>query len=498
MIVGIDLGTTFSAVAYVDKSGNAQIIPNRDGQRTTPSVILFEGKDPVVGEAAKSNAIIDPMNVVQFIKRNMGNKNYRFDTDQGPDYGAEELSAIILKRLKEDAESFLGTQVDKAVITVPAYFDDAQRKSTMDAGRIAGLEVVAILNEPTAAALAYGIDKTEKQCIMVYDLGGGTFDVTIMELSEKDIRIKATNGDRNLGGFDVDNAIMMHVSDYALDQVGIDLMDDENVMQDLRLKAENLKKTLSSRDKASISLIAQGKPIKVEITREELRDIIKENFLNRTVDIMDMAREDAGITWSEIDKILLVGGSSRMPLVRDTIREVTGIEPSAEINPDEAVALGAAYYAANLNATAQSNPVSKRIIDVNSHSLGVITHDDNGKPSNTIILSRNQPIPAVEEQIFYTSQENQTEIYLQVTEGEDEDVDYVKIIGTSKLRLKPHPAGAQIRISISYDRDGIVHVKVFDLEDNRDLGEMDIERKSNLSREEIESSISKLDLLTID
>ena len=498
MIVGIDLGTTFSAIAYVDKNGTAQIIPNREGQRTTPSVILFEGNDPVVGESAKNNAIIDPLNVVQFVKRNMGNKNYRFDTDQGTDYGAEELSAMILKRLKEDAEDFLGSKIDQAVITVPAYFDDAQRKSTMDAGKIAGLEVAAIINEPTAAALAYGIDKNEKQCIMVYDLGGGTFDVTIMELTANDIVIRATNGDRNLGGFDVDNEIMMHVSKYASEQYGIDLMEDENIMQDLRIKAESLKKTLSSRDKSSISLIAQGKPIKVEITRNELRDIIKEKFLDRTVDIMDMAREDAAITWDRIDKILLVGGSSRMPLVRDTIREVTGIEPSAEINPDEAVAQGAAYYAATLAKTSSSMPVTKRIIDVNSHSLGIITHDEYDNPSNTIVLRRNQPIPAVDEQIFYTSQENQTEIYLQVTEGEDEDVDYIKIIGTSKLRLQPHPAGSQIKISISYDRDGIVHVKVYDIEDNRDLGEMDIERKSNLSREEIEQSKGKLDRITID
>ncbi len=498
MIVGIDLGTTFSAIAYVDKNGTAQIIPNREGQRTTPSVILFEGNDPVVGETAKNNAIIDPLNAVQFVKRNMGNKNYRFDTDQGVDYGAEELSAMLLKRLKEDAEDFLGTKVDQAVITVPAYFDDAQRKSTMDAGKIAGLDVAAIINEPTAAALAYGIDKNEKQCIMVYDLGGGTFDVTIMELSANDIVIRATNGDRNLGGFDVDNGIMMYVCSIVSEQYGIDLLDDDNVMQDLRIKAENLKKALSSRDKSSISLIAQGKPIKIEISRNELRDIIKEKFLDRTVDIMDMAREDAGITWDRIDKILLVGGSSRMPLVRETIKEVTGIEPSAEINPDEAVALGAAYYAVTLNTASSSMPATKRITDVNSHSLGVITHDEYDNPSNTIILSRNRPIPAVDEQIFYTSQENQTEILLQVTEGEDEDVDYVKIIGTSKLRLQPHQAGAPIKISISYDRDGIVHVKVYDLEDNRDLGEMDIERVSNLSRDEIENGINKLDKITID
>lgn len=498
MVVGIDLGTTNSAIAYVDQNGTAQIIPNREGQRTTPSVILFDGDTPVVGETAKSSAIVDPFNVVQFVKRNIGNENYRFDSDNGDDFGAEELSAIILKRLKEDAEDFLGETVTQAVITVPAYFDDAQRKATIDAGKIAGLEVLAIINEPTAAALAYGIEKSENQRIMVYDLGGGTFDVTIMEISGNDIVINATSGDRNLGGFDVDNAIMMYVSDYASEQMGIDLMDDDNAMQDLRIKAENIKKTLSSRERASLSMMAMGKPIKLEITRDELHRMIKEKFLDRTADIMDMAREDAGISWSNLDKVLLVGGSSRMPAVRQVIHELTGIEPSAEVNPDEVVAIGAAYYASTLNPATVTKAKEKKIIDVNSHSLGVITHDENGDPENTIILTRNQPIPAKSEQIFYTQSDNQTGILVQVTEGEDEDVDYVKIIGTSELKLNPHPAGSQIKISISYDKDGIVHVGVFDMEDNCDLGEMEIERKSNLSQEEVDKSRDKLDRMKID
>ncbi|HHU71549.1 MAG TPA: Hsp70 family protein [Clostridiales bacterium] len=498
MVIGIDLGTTNSAVAYVDKSGTAQIIPNREGQRTTPSVILFNGDVQVVGEAAKSNSIIDPLNVVQFVKRNIGNENFCFDSDDGEEYRAEELSAVILKRLKEDAEDFLGEAVTQAVITVPAYFDDAQRKATIDAGKIAGLDVLAIINEPTAAALAYGIDKSEKQRIMVYDLGGGTFDVTIMEISENDVIINATCGDRNLGGFDVDNTIMMYVSDYVSDEYGLDLMDDENAMQDLRLKAESLKKALSSREKASISMMAMGKPIKLEFTRDQLFDMIKDKFLDRTTDIMELAKDDAGIHWSDISKILLVGGSSRMPAIRQVIKDLTGIEPSAEVNPDEVVAIGAAYYASSLNPTTVSKARDKKIIDVNSHSLGVITHDDNDNPVNTIILHRNQPIPAKSEQIFYTQSDNQNRILIQVTEGEDEDIDYVKIIGTSELRLNPHPAGSQIRIGISYDKDGIVHVDVFDLEDNIDLGEMNIERKSNLSQEEIDKSKDKLDKMKID
>lgn len=497
MVIGIDLGTTNSAIAYVDADGLAKIIPNRDGQRTTPSVILFESNTPVIGETAKDNTILDPLNAVQFVKRNMGNKSYRFDTDEGEEYGTEELSAMIIKRLKEDAQAFLGEDISQAVITVPAYFDDAQRKATIDAGNIAGLEVLAIINEPTAAALAYGIDKKENQRIMVYDLGGGTFDVTIMDISENDITIKATNGDRNLGGFDIDNAIIMHVCNYATSELNIDLMDDDNLMQDLRIKAEKLKVNLSNREKASISLMAFGKPIKLEITREQLKQLIKEKFLDRTMDIMDMAREDADISWDELDKILLVGGSSRMPIVRDVIRDVTGIEPSAEVNTDEVVAIGAAYYASSLNPIAKSKANEKTIIDVNSHSLGVVIHDDDG-PSNAIILQRNQPIPAKAEQIFYTVEDNQRRLYIEVTEGEDEDIDYVKIIGNTELRINPHPKGAQIKISISYDSDGIVHVSVYDMEDNIDLGEMEIERKSNMSKEEIESSKNKLDSLVID
>jgi molecular chaperone DnaK len=250
MIIGIDLGTTNSAVAYVDDNGNPQVITNRDGDRTTPSVVLFDSESPVVGAVAKSNSVTDPLNVIQFVKRQMGNTSYKFIREDGENFTPEELSAIILKKLKEDAEEFLGEKVDKAVITVPAYFDDAQRKATQDAGAIAGLKVLKVLNEPTAAALAYGATKNNQpQNIMVYDLGGGTFDVTVMSIGNGEVTIKATGGDRNLGGFDFDNKIIEYVVNEFESQFGIDLYDDDVAMQELREKAEACKKTLSSRSK---------------------------------------------------------------------------------------------------------------------------------------------------------------------------------------------------------------------------------------------------------
>lgn len=498
MILGIDLGTTNSAAAYINSNGIAEIIPNRDGQRTTPSVILFEDSNPIVGESAKDNAVLSPLNVVQFVKRNMGNASYRFDAEDGKEYRSEELSAMILKYIKEDAESFLGEKVEQAVITVPAYFDDAQRQATMDAGKIAGLDVLAIINETTAAALAYGMNQSEHQTIMVYDLGGGTFDVTIMELDQNRIQIKATSGDRNLGGFDVDNIIIMYVLNQMEENYGVDCSEDDTCIQDLRLKVENLKKTLSSREKAALTIFAAGKPVKIELTRAQFEEMIEQKFLSRTIDIMEMAIEDAGLNWNQLDKVLLVGGSTRIPAVQRIIREVTGILPSAEINPDEAVALGAAYYGANLGTQGSLGKRSgqKDIVDVNSHSLGIVTYDED-KMMNSIILQRNQPIPTTAERTFYTASEQQTELLIQVTEGEDEDVDYVKIIGTAQLKIHPHAAGAEIRIRIQYDSNGLIHVSVYDVESNEDLGEMKIARASNLREDTLEDSKRKMEEIEI-
>lgn len=496
MIVGIDLGTTNSAIAYIDSGGNPQIIPNSEGSRTTPSVILFDADTSIVGLTAKDNSVMDPLNVAQFVKRQIGNVNYSFTNDRDETYSAEELSALILKKIIMDAEKSTGNRVDSAVITVPAYFNDAQRKATQDAGVIAGLKVLAIINEPTAAALAYGLSKSgDPHNILVYDLGGGTFDVTIMNINKNDITIMATNGDKNLGGFDFDNCIMNMVMKQFEEQHGIDLMDDENAMQDLREKAENAKKALSNKSRAIISIMSQGKGIKTEVTKEHLEGMIKP-LLETTVILMDLAIEDAGLGWKDIDKVLLVGGSTRVPAVQETIARVTGKMPSCELNPDEVVAMGAAYYASILAGKEADVPVRKaKITDVNSHSLGIVVRDQNDNDMNSIVLPRNTPLPATEFKEFYTSSDNQEFINLRITEGEDEDVGYVSIIGTTMLKIKRRPKGSPIRVVLGYDTNSIVHVRVVDLIDNADLGEMKIERESNLSEEEIarkKDSISKI------
>lgn len=504
MLIGIDLGTTFSAVASVNKEGKAEIITNRDGERTTPSVVMFEDGSVVVGEQAKENSVVDPYNVCQFVKRQMGRKAFSFDVSMSEKYTAEEISAMILKRLKEDAEASKGATAEGAVITVPAYFDDAQRKATQDAGEIAGLNVIGIINEPTAAAIAYchGQADTEGN-VMVYDLGGGTFDITIMRLSDnlRKVDILATTGNRNLGGFDFDNVIISKVINEFSKKYGIDLEDDDTACQDLRIKAENAKKALSNRPKVNISIVSQGQALKVEITREEFDSMIK-GYLDSTKASMEIAMDDAGLKWSDISKILLVGGSTRVPAVQNMIREVTGIEPSHELNPDEAVALGAAYYADSVNSkstgeTAKANKVIE-VTDVNSHSLGVIVHDDKNQAHASFIISRNTPLPASGVDTYYTHVEGQTQLYLQVVEGEDEDPDYDTIIGTTMLRLTPRPQGSPIGVSMQYDINGIIHVRVRDLIDNSDLGEMQIERDANLTDEDVKKKKAIIDDLDVE
>lgn len=501
MVIGIDLGTTNSAVAYVDENGIPQIIPNREGERTTPSVILFDDGIPVVGTVAKNTAATDPLSVVQFVKRQMGNNQYKFLNEDGEAYTPEELSAIILKRLKEDAEAFLGKPVKQAVITVPAYFDDAQRKATQDAGAIAGLEVLKVINEPTAAALAYGtMKKAESQNIVVYDLGGGTFDVTVMSIQDDNVTIKATGGDRNLGGFDFDNKIIEHVVDKFDEEHGIDLYDDDVAMQELREKAESAKKTLMNRRKALINLSSQGQMLRVQITKEDFENMIHP-LLDRTILIMNNVLEDSGLTWDQIDKVLLVGGSTRVPKIHELIEKVSGKKPSSEVNPDEVVAIGAAIQADILQKS--TNPSVKealpKITDVNSHSLGVIIQDsETGQLKNNIILPRNTSIPAEGYEDYYTVQDNQEFINLEITEGEDEDPEYVKIIGTTTLHIKKRAAGSPVRVVVSYDENSVIHIRVIDLIDNEDLGEMEINRTSNLSEEEIEAMSSKISNIEID
>lgn len=506
-VIGIDLGTTFSAAAYIDdKSGEAKIIPNSEGRTTTPSVVMFDGDDVVVGEQAKSNSMLDPYNVVQFVKRNMGNASFSFERDDGQTYKAEDISAIILKRVVRDCEAYLNEPIKQAVITVPAYFSDAQRKATINAGQIAGLDVLAVINEPTAAALAFGMSRdAANQNIMVYDIGGGTFDVTIIHVeADGKMNVIATGGDRNLGGFDFDNELINYVTGQFEQQTGADMTDDDEAMQELREKCEAAKITLSQREKVTISVSACGKKARIEVTRPQFEKLC-DGVLDKTRTIVEIVLDDAGMRPADLSKVLLVGGSSRMPAIRRMVREQLQIEPSCELNPDEAVALGAAYYA-NLLQTGQASggespaggytapgdvatpgtTVDLPFRDVNSHGLGVVAINDEGVEANTIIIPKNTPIPAQEYQVFGTMVDNQEKVDLQITEGDDEELDYVTIIGEAEIRFRPHPAGSPVRVTLGLDNNGVIVGEVYDLVDEIVIGELQVHRAANMDDNEVE------------
>lgn len=504
-VLGIDLGTTFSAAAYMDpQTGMPKIIPNSEGKTTTPSVVMFDGEDVVVGEQAKSNSMLDPYNVVQFVKRNMGNPNYSFERDNGESYKAEDISAIILKRVVADAEAFLNDKVTGAVITVPAYFSDAQRKATINAGQIAGLNVLAVINEPTAAALSYGMSKAAAgQNIMVYDIGGGTFDVTIIHVAEDGkMNVVATGGDRNLGGFDCDNALINYVTAQFEEQTGVDMTDDDEAMQELREKCESAKISLSQREKVTVSVSACGKKGKVEVTRAKFEELCAGVF-DKTRTIVEIVLDDAQMKPSDLSKVLLVGGSSRMPAIRNLVRQQLQMEPSCELNPDEAVALGAAYYASLLcngqapteteaaapvsGTAARAVPADLPFSDVNSHGLGVVIWDENTQGEiNSIIIPKNTPIPAQATNEYSTMQDNQQVIDLRVTEGDDTDLGYVTMIGNAEIRLRPHPAGSPVAVTLGLDANGVICGEVYDLIDNVKVGEIQIRRQANMDEQEVE------------
>lgn len=487
--IGIDLGTTNSAVAYIDNKGIAQIVENREGDRTTPSVLLYEDGGFIVGIHAKEASVDEPENTVQFIKRQMGEENYKFITEDDTEFKPEELSAIILKRLKKDAEDVLGEPINEAVITVPAYFDDAQRKATQDAGKIAGLTVLKIINEPTAAALAYSNDTDEKQNILVYDLGGGTFDITVMEYSPDKVKVLSTAGDKNLGGFDFDNEISKYFIKKFEEEHGVDIYEDEEALQDLRVKSEEAKKTLSSRTKAKFSIYVEGQKLKAEITREEFQSMTQ-RFIDRTALIMEDAIEDAGLEFEDLDKVLLVGGSTRMPAVEELIKEEVGITPSKELNPDEIVAMGAAIQAEMIDG--KSIAFQKEVIDVNAHSLGLLLYDNNVL-LNDIVVPKNSVVPAEGNKDVFSRFDNQEELRLQVTEGEDTDPEYVKVIGDCLVKIPQNkPAGYPIETRIAYDENGVVHVRVFDGNTQDFLGEAEIERTSNLTQKEVDELENKI------
>lgn len=505
--IGIDLGTTYSAVAVLRETGEPEVLPNRDGDTITPSVALFQafdGRDePLVGMMAKHSAASAPEDVVQFVKRNMGDAAWRFTSTAGTSYTAEEISAIILRRLKEDAELALGEAVTDAVITVPAYFDDARRTATKHAGKIAGLNVLRVLNEPTAAALSFGLDTAAEGTVLVYDLGGGTFDVTLMRIGGGEFDVLGTDGDRNLGGFDFDNRLIEYIAAKVEEQGGPDLLEDPAQLAALREKAEMAKRSLTTVAVTTVHLSADGRPYRVQVERSEFERITID-LLRRTRDLTEHVLEEANLSWAQVDHVLLVGGSTRMPMVRATVEQLAGKPANRSVHPDEAVALGAAIQAAMEHSASSGTDVAlfdgalPVITDVTSQSLGVIQVDTStGRDINTIVIPRNSKIPTKLSADGFTAVENQTSIEVKVTQGDDTNPDYVVEIGSKELPVPPYPKGSPVRVTYAYDIDQTVFVELTDLTTNRSLGTFEIDRLANLSDEQVRAAADKVSSLSI-
>lgn len=513
--IGIDLGTTYSAIAVM-QDGKPTILPNIEGQNITPSVVLFPstdaGEEPLVGEMAKHSASTAPLDVVQFVKRQMGDPNWRFESANGQSYSAEEISAVILKKLKNDAETALGQPVTDVVITVPAYFDDARRTATRQAGQIAGMNVLRVLNEPTAAAMSYGLSQDKNGTVLVYDLGGGTFDVTIMDINDGDFDVLATDGNRNLGGFDFDNRI----AEYVFEQIkaqGIerDVRTDDLLVAEIREKAEIAKKSLTTVAQTSIMLTVDGKHIRIKMTRDEFESRT-EDLLNTTRELVEDAMENAGKSWSDIDHLLLIGGSTRMPMVKKMMTSLSGKNPELNVNPDEAVALGAAiqaYVSVNESSAIEKEQdggvpaviggelITINVSDVTSQALGVILLNDYDQEENFVVIPKNAKIPTKGEQHARTVVDQQTSILVRVTQGEDREVRYVTEIGSKEIPIPPYPKGSPFTVSYAYDIDQTVYVELFDDTKGVVVGKFEIDRLMNLDDEEVKNAmqrISKMDI----
>ena len=488
-IIGIDLGTTNSCVAVME-GGQPTVIANTEGSRTTPSVVAFtKTGERLVGEAAKRQAVTNAEKTISSIKRDMGTDRGR--TIDGKKYSPQQISAMILQKLKADAEGYLGEKVTEAVITVPTYFNDAQRQATKDAGKIAGLDVKRIINEPTAAALAYGLDNEKEQTIMVYDLGGGTFDVSIIEIGDGIIEVRATAGDNRLGGDDFDQKITDYILDEFKKQQGIDLSNDTMALQRIKEASEKAKKELSTATTTDINLpyltaTAEGpKHFEMSLTRAKFDELTHE-LVERTAGPVQRALSDAGIKASELSKVLLVGGSTRIPAVQDKVKQLTGHEPSKSLNPDECVALGASIQGGKLAGDAGAGEIL--LLDVTPLSLAIETMGGIA----TKLIERNTTIPVKKSQVFSTAADNQTAVDINVVQGERQFARDNKSLGQFRLDgIPPARRGVpQIEVTFDIDANGIVNVSAKDLGTGKEQ-HITITAGSNMSDDDIEKAVKE-------